>query len=115
MVIINETSHGKVFKCSTCHKYHVEYKNINFNFSEEQLEQFIDYLGTFDFEDSIEVNKESPYHRKIMLSVKHLYCNLLFHKHEILELYDLLTHEKHDLKPEDVMFLNGLGIKQYNN
>lgn len=115
MVIINETPQGIIFKCDTCHKYHIEYKNINFNFTQKQLDEFIHYLSIFDFDNNFEVNKQSPYHRKIMLSVRDVSCNLLFHKREIKELYFLLTNQKSTIKPHDTIVVSNLKIKQFNN
>jgi len=46
--IINRTQNGQVFRCSKCKAIHIEYKNLRFNFSVQQFDNFADYLSKFD-------------------------------------------------------------------
>ena len=45
MMIIRETKNGKVF---TCKAIHVEYKNVSFNLSNIQFQDFSKYLNKLD-------------------------------------------------------------------
>ena len=46
--IINQTTNGKIFKCDSCDKTHIEYKNLSFAFNEDELQYFKKYLRNFD-------------------------------------------------------------------
>ena len=66
MEILIETQNGKIFKCAKCDAIHVEYKNLNFNFKEEDFWKFAHYLQNLDGEEWTLRNKTSNFKRKIM-------------------------------------------------
>ena len=58
---INKTQNGQVFKCDKCNLIHIEYKNLNFNFTIKQFDDFADYLSKLDGEEWEEKNKNSKF------------------------------------------------------
>lgn len=67
--IINKTANGLVFRCSQCHKIHIEFNNLNFNFSENEYKRFTEYIHQLDGEYWAEMNAGSPYRRKIRIPI----------------------------------------------
>ena len=90
-VILSKTLNGRLLKCKTCNKIHLEYKNLNFNFTKEALFSFTDYVARIDSTFWANENKESPYHRKVVIPIVKNDVNAMFHPHEIGELKILLN------------------------
>lgn len=89
--IINVTDFGIVFKCSCCQKIHIEFNNINFNFTEEQYRNFSEYLNNLDGEYWEEKNRFSVFKRKIRIPLdKSSFC-LMLNKEELVGLRQLLS------------------------
>ena len=65
--IIKETKQGKVFKCSSCNKIHIEFGNLNFNFSEYQYKIFSEYISNLDGDFYEKHNARSFLTRKIRI------------------------------------------------
>ncbi len=91
MKLISTTTNGQVFKCDSCKAIHIEYKNINLNFSEKQFKRFADFLNTLDGESMEESQSHSPYQRKIAIATSHKAVNVLLNKEELEELKLLLS------------------------
>ncbi|MDD2245569.1 MAG: hypothetical protein PHI70_03180 [Proteiniphilum sp.] len=87
--IINKTPFGIVFKCSKCGKIHIEFNNINFNFSLEEFREFSSYLNQLDGEYWEAKNKDSLFQRKIRIPIGKTLCLLLTSK-ELSALRNLL-------------------------
>ena len=88
-ILSNETKNGKVFKCSHCNAIHIEYKNLNFNFSKKQYKNFVNYILELDGEEWEYRNRNSNYRRKIIIPIGHKNFNVLINKEELLELKQL--------------------------
>jgi hypothetical protein len=83
---INQTENGKVFKCSSCNKIHIEYKNLNFNFDNKEYLHFAKYFQKLDGQYWEYLNRESPYQRKIQVPIGHKNLNILLSNTELQEL-----------------------------
>ncbi|MBI9067382.1 MAG: hypothetical protein JEZ09_08830 [Salinivirgaceae bacterium] len=88
--IINETKNGKVFICKSCKKIHVEFNNLNFNFTKEEFYHFSRYISQVNGEYWEKVNTDSTYRRKILIPLDHKNLNLLLNKEELEEMKILL-------------------------
>jgi len=112
--VSNKTENGKVFKCSKCDAIHIEYKNLNFNFSEKQYKHFADYILKLDGEEWENKNRNSHYRRKIIIPIGHKSVNILLNNTELQELKQLFSSKKHygivseDLKIMSMNFTNFL-------
>jgi hypothetical protein len=84
--ILYETKNGKVFKCGHCDKIHIEYKNLNFNFTEEQFNEFSDYLFTIDGWEWEAKNMDGPFIRKIIIPIGSYNFRILLNNQELIEL-----------------------------
>jgi len=92
--LINKTENGRVFKCSNCGAIHVEYKNLNFNFSEEQYQHFAKYINELDGSEWEYKNRNSYYRRKIIIPIGHKNFNVLLNNNELQELKQLFNEKK---------------------
>ena len=89
-VILRETLNGKVFKCLTCNLIHVEFKNLNFNFSDSQYNHFAAYIKGLDGGQWELINRKSVYSRKILIPIGYQNINIMFNSEELAEFKDLL-------------------------
>ena len=89
--IINVTDLGIVFKCSCCQKIHIEFNNLNFNFTEEQYRAFCEYLNNLDGAYWEEKNKHSVFRRKIRIPLDQSSVCLMLNKEELTGLRRLLS------------------------
>ena len=92
--VSNKTENGKVFKCSNCDAIHIEYKNLNFNFSEKQYKHFVKTILDLDGDELEYKNQNSQYRRKIILKIGHENVNILLDNGELQELKKLLSYKK---------------------
>lgn len=115
MEIISKTENGIVFKCSNCSSIHIEFKNLNFNFSERQYKEFSDYVLKMNSEELEAKNSESLYHRKIIISLGYKNFNVLLNKSEVAELKELLTTEVADIELFETLIINNEEITLSNN
>jgi len=110
--IMNQTLHGRIFKCDQCDRFHIEFKNLNFNFTKEQLESFVDYLVQVDGEWCEQQNQRLAFRRKIVLPIGHDYFNVLLNADELQELKQLLNfnpvHHLWSVKAAGLQFVTGL-------
>ncbi len=103
MTLIGTSTNGQVFKCESCKAIHIEYKNINLNFSEKQFKYFVEHLNTLDGKSIEKKYAHSPYNRKIAIATTHKAVNILLNNEELEELKLLLSHfnkKPHALKVE---------------
>ena len=112
---INETQNGRVFKCSKCNAIHIEYKNLNFNFSEKQYKHFADYILKLDGNEWEHKNRNSHYRRKIIIHVGHKNINLLLNNAELQELKQLFSTKKQENRISESINIMNLNFKNYLN
>ena len=112
--VSNKTENGKVFKCSKCDAIHIEFNNLNFNFSEKQYKHFANYILKLDGNEWEYKNRNSHYRRKIIIPIGHKNVNILLNNAELQELKQLFSFEKQgsiiseDLKIMNINFTNFL-------
>lgn len=77
--IISRISSGLVFKCPLCNKIHIEFKNLNFNFSEKEYKHFTAYINNLDGFFGEMQNASSVFTRKIRIPLNdtNSFCFLL--------------------------------------
>ncbi len=95
-MVINHTINGKVFKCSKCNAIHIEYKNLNFNFSESDFEDFVMFFEELDVEECARLNQTTSFRRSIVIPIGHKNFNMLFDKNELYEFKELLLQASVD-------------------
>jgi hypothetical protein len=92
--IISISTHGRIMKCISCNKYHIEFNNLLFSFSENEYNKFRNYFLEFDVDYWEDRNKDVVYQRKIIVPVGHKNISTLFNKEEIIELKQLFSNKK---------------------
>lgn len=106
-IIINKTESGQVFKCSKCNAIHIEYKNLNFNFSEKQYKHFADSILDLDGNKWERKNRNAHYRRKIIIPIGHKNVNILLNNAELQELKQLFSDkEPNGNVSEDIKIMN---------
>ena len=106
---INKTQNGQVFKCDKCNLIHIEYKNLNFNFSVEQFDHFAEYLTKIDGKFWENKNKTSQFKRKIIIPIGHQSFRVLLSKEELDELKQLFFIKEKPLsvvQQQNIMNMN---------
>lgn len=92
MNVLSKTQNGQIFLCNACQLYHVEYKNLSFNFTEEQLSNFKQYLQNLNGDQLELQNDFLPYQRKIVIPIGHESFTILIDKNELNELVQLFVN-----------------------
>jgi len=113
--LINQSTNGKIFKCTACQKIHIEYKNFNFNFDQEEYKHFVNYISKLDGKKWEAKNKNNIYNRKIIISIRHKTVNVMLHNYELLELKQLLQHKIEKIPVFQYIMVQGVNIKQCCN
>jgi hypothetical protein len=88
---INQTENGKIFRCASCNKIHIEYKNLNFNFNNDEYRHFANYFKELDGQYWVVKNFNSMYQRKIIVPIGHKNLNILLNNTELQELKSLFS------------------------
>ncbi len=96
---ISQTENGIIFKCASCSKIHIVYKNLNFNFDKEEYEKFAKYFEELNGHYWEYLNKKSPYQRKIQLPIGLKNFNILLNNDELREIKQLFADANVD-QPE---------------
>jgi len=128
MKVLSRTQNGQIFLCNACLLLHVEFKNLSFNFTEEQFNNFIQYIQNLNGDQIEQQNNFLPYQRKIIIPIGHQSFSILINKEELNELIQLFVNvnldlAKNALEPSvhsDQRFykeltLNDLNFTQYFN
>jgi hypothetical protein len=89
--IIKRTKNGLLFYCNSCNLIHLEFKNLNFNFSKKQMKKFTEYIQNLNAKEWEEINKASPFKRKIVVPISHDSFNFLLNSEELAELQELVS------------------------
>jgi len=89
--IISKTQNGKIFKCDNCNAFHIEFKNLNFNFNDSQFRLFKNSIQNIEGEEWEKINEKSTYTRKILIPSGQKGFNILFNSSELNEFKNLLA------------------------
>lgn len=91
-----KTLNGDLTLCKACHKYQLSFNNLFFEFNNEELKQFREYLFEIDI-DYWECEYNCPkYKRNIPIPSMQHNLILLFNREEIQELKVLLSFGKYN-------------------
>ena len=112
MNVLSKTQNGKIYLCYKCKKIHIEYKNLNFNFSKKGFDSFADYIESLDGEYWEEQNKDTPFSKKILIPVGHQNLNILLSAVELAELKELFSYRT---KLKDFIKFENIKYIIYNN
>ncbi|MDX8338961.1 DUF6686 family protein [Draconibacterium sp. IB214405] len=115
MEVLIETLNGKIFKCATCDAIHVEYKNLNFNFKEEDFWKFAQYIQNLDGEEWTQRNKTSNFKRKIIIPVGSQVFNALLNTEELEEFKRLMNFQKGSVLFQQTIKAGGLEFTSHLN
>ncbi|WP_372750969.1 DUF6686 family protein [Labilibaculum sp.] len=86
-MIYNRTSNGTLFKCDSCNAIHLEFNNLNINFSNaSKYHEYATFLHQLNADEWISVNKDTPYQRKIMIPLGKGNINFMLHAGELEDL-----------------------------
>ena len=88
--IISEIENGQVFLCPICRLVHFEYKNISFNFTNIQFENFVEYFSEINSDFWEVINANSYFRRKIFIPVGTKNFKIILNKTEVEEIKELL-------------------------
>ena len=88
--ILSKCKNGKIFRCASCDKIHVEYKNFYFSFEDEEYNFFKKFFMNLDYKSEQEFTKNELCQRRLKVSVGHPNLIALFNSTEIDELKTLL-------------------------
>ncbi|QTD39267.1 hypothetical protein JL193_03645 [Polaribacter batillariae] len=92
--------------CTRCKIYNLVYNNIFFQFNEEQLNHFKEYISKIDIDYWLDFSACTTQRRKIPVQTFHQNLILVFDLHEINELKTLLgiknTEKEKILSPADI-------------
>jgi len=91
MDYFRQTTHGTIRFCRKCNVYHLEFGNISFNFSTNDLNVFRNYINGIDAGYWTRMNRNSENTRKILLPTQLKGTNFCFHANELEELKYLLN------------------------
>lgn len=101
-MIYNRTSNGSLFKCDDCNSIHLEFNNLNINFSNStKYEEFARFLHQLNADEWVEINKNTPYQRKIMIPLGTGNLNFILHAGELEDLKRLCIK---NLEPDIIQF-----------
>lgn len=90
--VISKTENGHIFICAKCDMFHIEYKNLNFNFkNRKDYQSFANYFIKLKGEHWEGLNKEAHFKRKIIVPIGHKNFNVLLNNEELLELKQLFV------------------------
>lgn len=91
MKTLNITHNGSLSFCPTCKAYHLEFGNLFFRFTEEEMTEFRHYISLIDGPKYEVINQDIPNRRKIFLRmpINGFYCAL--HAAELKELQQLIN------------------------
>lgn len=94
MALLNTTLNGSIAYCSSCKVYHLEFGNLFFNFSENELTIFTEYINGIDGDYFNAVNHHTANRRKILLPTKLKGIHFALHAEELQEFKNLLNYKK---------------------
>ncbi len=114
---INLTKNGQVFKCSKCNRIHIEFKNLNFNFSEKQFAHFASYLSEINPDEREKDNAHLIYKRKIIIPIGNKQVNIMLNKAELIELKQLFSNifPESEIKPFENIKVMDFKFTQFYN
>ncbi|PID92424.1 MAG: hypothetical protein CSA96_03200 [Bacteroidetes bacterium] len=99
ITILAKSRSGKIFRCLTCNRIHIEFNNLYFTFTNEQFNSFRDYFLELDIAELERQCLKTPCMRKIMIPFQSFGFHALFHASEIRELQMMLLGKTEPEQP----------------
>ncbi len=90
MPVLNISTYGQLMYCTTCKLYHLEFKNLFFDFSSEDLTIFKNYILSIQGEYYNHINHHTVNRRKIILPTRLKGFKFCFTLEELNDLKKLL-------------------------
>jgi hypothetical protein len=104
--IISRVKNGELSMCRCCKNYNLVFNNIFFQFEENQLNKFKEYISKIDIEYWLDFSSFTTQRRKIPVQTFNQKLILVFDNYEINELKILLgiknTQRVSTLSPGDI-------------
>lgn len=94
MYINNSTPNGQIFFCFRYNLYHLEFGNLFFRLSHEELTRLSEYICSIDYNFYLEKNQHSRNRRKLLIHIDAGNKFMALNKEEFLELRNLLADNK---------------------
>jgi hypothetical protein len=94
--ILSRVKNGELSVCNDCQNYNLVFNNLFFQFNEEQLNKFREYVSKIEISYWLGFSYYSSQRRKIPVETFHQNLILIFDYHEIEELKILLGINKRD-------------------
>ena len=91
MKYINQTKNGSLYVCPKCDKIHIEFNNLNFNFSNKEYTAFVRYISNLNGAFWEKENSNTNYKRKIIIPIGNDNFNIVLNNGELEELKLLFT------------------------
>lgn len=90
MEVINRTTNGVLVYCAKGRSYQLEFGNLFFQFTENELEHFKKYLDKINGEYYESLNRDTPGNRKIFLRLPVQCVYFALYMNELCELRSLI-------------------------
>ncbi|NLT49608.1 MAG: hypothetical protein GXX85_01670 [Ignavibacteria bacterium] len=94
MKIINSTLNGQIFVCPCHNRIHLEFGNIVIQMNYEELESFSEYILKINYKHYLNINRNAPNRRKLLLHLGFKKIHFALTPNEFLELKELLSPKK---------------------
>lgn len=91
MKLITRSPNGQISQCKCYEGYRFEFGNIVLNLTEEELEQFKNYVLSIDIDYYLSLNKNAKTIKKLILHVGSGSVQMALNRSEFLEICTLLT------------------------
>ncbi len=91
MKLISKTANGQITFCSHHKHYHLEFGNLFFHLSIDDLQQLSNYVKGIDYQHYFNLNQDSVNIRKVLLNIGSKRIFFSVNKSEFSELKNLLA------------------------
>lgn len=91
MKLISKTANGQITFCSHHKHYHLEFGNLFFHLSINDLQQLSSYVNRIDYQHYLNINQDSINIRKVLLNIGSKQIFFSVNQSEFKELQKLLT------------------------
>ncbi len=113
--ILNKSTNGKVYICSSCDKVHIEFNNLLFSFDKEEYKYFRNCLIQVNGIHYEKVNRGLSYERKIIVPVGHKNVTMLLNNSELTELKQLLSRSLNQIEHNIFISVSEIGLELSSN
>ncbi len=94
--LINQSNNGKIYTCSNCETILLLFKNLRFDFYQQEYEHFINYIFSINEKELATKKASSIYSKNIVVPVGQDFFSIVIDTSELEELKQLILGEKED-------------------